>query len=440
MVETLVNNNKQYFKGRISVFLAVFLSCFLITSNAWAAFGVVNGENADSVLGQADFVSGSSGTGNNRFASPRSVVVDAATGKVFVADSSHHRVLRFSSADALTNGAAAEAVLGQTNFTNISANRGLFFPTAATLNAPRGLAMESGNLWVADYRNNRVLRFDNAATIASGAFATQVLGQANFGTTASGNTNSSLFRPIDLTIRNNNLWVVDANNHRVIRFDAVTTKPLNGGATADSVLGQANFNQSASGTSSTRFEDPSGIVIDSSGVLWISDTTNQRILRFDNAATLSNGAAADGVLGQATFTTDVSGTTQAMLREPGGLDVDGSGRLFVTDIDNYRVLIFNSAATKANGANADFVLGQPDFVTNTYGVTQNTFSSVSDVFVDTTRADTLWVADRGNHRVLRFVLAALNGGNATQAVPVFGVYGLFALIFGLLFLSKRRIS
>lgn len=424
--------------GSVSLFVFFVLSSFLLTtSNAWAVFGVVNGEDADSVLGQVDFVSGGSGTGNNRFASPRSVVVDAATGKVFVADSSHHRVLRFSSVNALTDGAAAEAVLGQTNFTNVSANRGLFFATAATLNDPRGLAMESGNLWVADYRNNRILRFDNASTIANGAFATQVLGQANFGTTGFATTSSGMFRPLDLTISNNVLWVVDANNHRVIRFDAVTTKPLNGGATADSVLGQVNLNQNASGTSSTRFEDPDGIAIDSSGVLWISDAGNNRVLRFDNAATLGNGAPADGVLGQTVFTTDASGTTQAMFNEPGGLDVDGSGRLFVTDEDNYRVLIFNNAATKANGANADFVLGQPDFVMNTNGTTQNTFSSVSDVFVDTTRADTIWVVDRGNHRVLRFVLAALHGP-ATQAVPVFGVYGLFGLILGLLFFGKRR--
>jgi predicted peptidase len=40
---------------------------------------------------------------------------------------------------------------------------------------------------------------------------------------------------------------------------------------------------------------------------------------------------------------------------------DAAGRLYLVDESNNRVVIFNDAASRANGANADFVLGQPGF-------------------------------------------------------------------------------
>jgi sugar lactone lactonase YvrE len=97
-----------------------------------------------------------------------------------VADTGNNRVLRFASSSALSNGAAAEGVLGQADFTSGSQNRGGGI-AGNTLNAPYGIAVdEAGRLWVADLFNNRVLRFDSAASKANGADADGVLGQADF--------------------------------------------------------------------------------------------------------------------------------------------------------------------------------------------------------------------------------------------------------------------
>ena len=64
------------------------------------------------------------------------MTVDPTTGKVFVADQTNNRVLRFASALVLANGAPAEAVLGQANFTHGLPNRGGSV-TANTMGIPQ---------------------------------------------------------------------------------------------------------------------------------------------------------------------------------------------------------------------------------------------------------------------------------------------------------------
>src|SRR6476469_4344861 len=98
--------------GRILLALALFA---LLLSTA-AAF--TNGQAASLVLGQPDFTSSPQATTASRMDQPTGVAIDPTSGKVFVADCSNNRVLRFASGAALVNGAAAEAVLGQPNFTN----------------------------------------------------------------------------------------------------------------------------------------------------------------------------------------------------------------------------------------------------------------------------------------------------------------------------------
>jgi hypothetical protein len=76
-----------------------------------------------------------------------------------VADSSNHRVLRFDAAASKANGAAADGVLGQADFTSGSANRGGSVATN-TLYGPNDVTVnQTGRLWVTDSGNNRVLAF-----------------------------------------------------------------------------------------------------------------------------------------------------------------------------------------------------------------------------------------------------------------------------------------
>ncbi len=128
-------------------------------------------------------------------------------------------------------------------------------------------------------------------------------------------------------------------------------------------------------------------------------------------ASFANGAPANAVIGQPDFTTGTpdtacgggsSGATNPCgLDAPIGLDVDpASGRLFVADMNNHRVLVFDDA-TLTNGEAAVRVIGQPDFVSDGYGTSRTAFAYPEDV-VYQPAGDYLLVVDDANHRALIF--------------------------------------
>ncbi|HYF03467.1 MAG TPA: hypothetical protein VEC36_08825, partial [Patescibacteria group bacterium] len=203
----------------------------LITQAQWT-----DGMNATYVMGQSNFTTATSGSGTQGMTSPVKVAIDLVNNKIYVVEVTNSRVLRFSYP--LTgNQPTAELVFGQADFTGTSSNRGSSNPAANTLSAPYGVAVYNGTLWISDGSNNRVLKFNNAHSLSSN------------------------------------------------------------GPNADVVLGQSGFTANGFATAQNRMRGPRAVAIDSSGNLWVADFTNNRVLRFDNAASKSSGANADGVLG-----------------------------------------------------------------------------------------------------------------------------------------------
>jgi len=124
---------------------------------------------------------------------------------------------------------------------------------------------------------------------------------------------------------------------------------------------------------------------------------------------------ADHVLGQSDFLSNFSSPPSAdTLYGPSGVAIDPrSGRLYVADNGNRRILSWPNALGFTAGAAADMVIGQPDFVTttpNTGGVSAQSIHTPSSVAVD--QNGNLFVADFGNHRVLQRCAERLNPSNA----------------------------
>lgn len=315
-----------------------------------------NNMPASGVLGHADFASGSPGTTASTLHAPSGVAVDPTTGKLFVVDRYNNRVMRWGSAAKRANGSAAEAVLGQADF--VTGSSGL---SSTKMNDPlRAYVDAGGRLWVSDYLNNRVLRFDDASSKVTGSAADGVLGQGTFSTGSAGSTAQKMNGPVGVFVdEGGRLWVTDRLNHRVLRFDGAASKP--NGASADGVLGQPDFTSNASGLSSTAMNRPMGVYADTAGHVWVCEDDNNRALRFDAASGKANGAAADGVLGQADFTTNLKSLSRNGVSNLRGVFGDVAGRLYLVDESNNRILVFNHAAALQNGAFADYVIGQPDF-------------------------------------------------------------------------------
>ena len=255
---------------------------------------------------------------------------------------------------------AASLVLGQTSFTT-----GVGSTTPNGLSAPHGIAFDkNGNLWVADSNNNRAVEF--TPPFSNGMTFSLVLGQTDlkFNCIA---TASRLCYPSDLIFdTNNNLWVVDDDNNRVLEFKP----PFVTGQSAAVVLGQADFTSRGQAVASaTGLFIPWSAAVDSAGNVWISDGGNWRVLEF--TAPFSNGQAASVVLGFQNFTATINSDPQSNMNNPRGLTFDSDGNLFLTDLGGSRVLVF--APPFSNGMRASKAIGQQNL--NNVGATSTPTSS-----------------------------------------------------------------
>ncbi len=391
-----------------------FACMIMIAAAMTASAQWTNGQAADLVLGQRDFTGNYPGRGADSLDAPTSIAIDPATGKLFVADIANHRVLRWPAVTSLATGMPAEAVLGQTNFDTTDAA-----VARNRMDFPTAIAIDAaGRLWVADALNNRVLRFDNAAAKPSGADADGVLGQPDFNSKQKNLTRTGMDYTRGIAVDGNGtLYVSDQSNNRVLRFDNAASKA--NGASADGVLGQPDFTSNKDTVSQNGLKWPRGLIVDPQGRLYVASSAQNRVLRFDNAATKANGANADAVLGQGDFTSSSAATTRTGMRDASGVAIDAAGRLYVADAENHRILLFDDAATKANGAEADGVLGQPDFVTSTITTSQTGMYSPWACAVENARGK-LWVADVLNNRILRFTASEpLAAGGLASTVEEF---------------------
>src|SRR5262249_7007629 len=233
--------------------------------------------------------------------------------------------------------------------------------------------------------------------------------------------------------KSGNLYVMDAGNNRILRFprpfqqtgDLLATDLVIGqrtvasGNTANQSLAQPNEKTLALQQSTNIYTG--SIAFDPQGNLWTTDALNNRVLRFPVSALAPNqlDPAADIVLGQSNFTTstvapdpqDVSGPrNKNVIQLPAGLAFDQTGRLYVTDA-RARVLYFPVLQT---GVPAARILGlppvpqqgqAPNSYPNSYNVGQ--FSPRGDLFFRPpegvfTSGNTVFITDPGDNRIMRF--------------------------------------
>jgi sugar lactone lactonase YvrE len=296
--------------------------------------------------------------------------------------------------------------LGQPDFTSSVWNysAGGNTPSDRGLQTPTSVALDAaGDLYVVDQANGRVLRFNAAASKANGGSADGVLGQPNFASTGFGTTAATFFTPQAVAVDpSGNLFVADGSNHRVLRFNAASSKA--NGANADGVLGQADFTTNTKGTAANKLDNPISLAVDKNGNLYVGQRGNCRISIFLNAAAKANGAAADIVLGKSDFS-DASvpaSANQSDIYYPYALAVDQNNNLYVADGAYNRLLVFYNAPSKANGAAADAVLGKKDFTSSSStGAAADNVGQPYGVAVHSASGK-LYLSCFSNSRILRF--------------------------------------
>lgn len=294
-----------------------------------------SGAAADFVIGQDSFSTSAPGTGATRLALPASVFI--ANGKLIVADSGNNRVLIWNALP--TANVPANVVLGQAGFTTAdpgTSATGLSFPVAAvvgnnhlivsdqnnnrvliwntvpsasnaaadvvigqadfSLNAagdqedglslPAGLWSDGFRLLVADSGNNRVMYWTQLPR-SNLADASYVIGQSDFSRVSASVGQASLRAPYGLASDGTRIYVADSGNNRVLVFDAF---PIANGALAFDTYGQQGFaartpndddqdSTSDDAPSARTLSSPTGVSY-ASGVLYVSDRNNHRVMLF----------------------------------------------------------------------------------------------------------------------------------------------------------------
>ncbi len=373
--------------------------------------GVDAFQDADVVLGQADFTHNPVNdlaftellSNSPALNGPIGLAIDRF-GNVYVADPENNRVLGWPSLAPLTTHQPATLVIGQPDMASGACNQGAANPTGGTLCGPSGVAVDSsGNLYVADAGNNRVLLFQTPfvgcglppATCIGGP-ALGVFGQQGLFTTGLCNNGvaglgaDSFCGPGAVAVdSHNNLYVADALNSRVLEYNTPLVASASSAChtlpcSATALFGQVNVTSQvcANGTgghavSATGMCDPGGVGLDSIDNLFVADTFNHRVLEFNTpnfsactqSAPCQPGPAANLVFGQgangkvaanpAVATTNVCTTGATGMCGPSGLALDATTALYVSDTFNNRVLEFNDPVSPPGNQTANIVFGQP---------------------------------------------------------------------------------
>ena len=267
------------------------------------------GRGADIVLGQPDFDhSGCNGDGNFQtypLRAPASaatlcsmpvdqvspleggsfaeMAVDQTNGDLYVPDFDNHRVLLYQSP--FTTDTIADDVWGQADFAGNACNRGrgpgapdaesLCFRSPDNQGFVAGVDLDSsGNLWVADNENSRVLRFPyDPATGRPAHVADLVLGQPHFTSAGRGGALDQMSLAAAVRVAaDGTVYVADALevNHTPHGRVLVFAPPLTSGMAATGTLGDG-------------FRLPTGLEFDpGTGGIWVGDRINNQLLLFVN--------------------------------------------------------------------------------------------------------------------------------------------------------------
>jgi sugar lactone lactonase YvrE len=355
------------------------------------AFAFSNGQAASLVIGASSLTSFNPGATSTGLVGPYALAFDSSHN-LWVADAYGNRVLEYKTP--LSTHEAASVVIGQSSFTALSP------ATSSTgLNTPNALAFDSsGNLWVVDSSNDRVVEYK--APLSTGEAASLVIGQPSFTTNYYTVTNStSLNSPYGLAFDSGgNLWVADLLNGRILEY----TTPFSTREAASLVIGEPSFTVANDVVSKTGLNAPNSLTFDSSGNMWVVD--GHRVLEY--GAPFATHEAASLVIGQNTFTNSSTVTTSKGLDTPSGLAFDSSGNLWVADKLNDRVLKYATPFSTYEAA--ILVIGQPNFTSSaTTPVTQPTSTGLNQpTGVAFDSSGNLWVADWSDGRVLQYAASS----------------------------------
>lgn len=316
------------------------------------------------IAGQSGSADGSASRA--KFKSPSGIAY-SANGSLFVADTGNYTIRKINSSGVVTTLAGLAANPGAVNNTGSVAR----FGTA--LNKLR--TDSSNNVYAADSSNHAIRAISPAGVVTTLAGSLGSYGSAD-GTGAG----AYFYNPVGLHMNGTNLYITDQNNHTI-------RKSTSGGVvtTVSGIAGQPGSDNT--GASSARFNQPTGITVDSNKNVYVSEWSNNTIRKITPSSTVSTLAGNNLTAGYL----DGSGAS-ARFNRPLGLAVDSSANVYVADTYNHSLRKVTATGVVTTIAGTPTLSGSndgDDVGARFYYPMGLTFSSNGSLFV----------ADRSNHTI-----------------------------------------
>jgi len=313
-----------------------------------------------------------SGNDNYHFNDPRGLAFDNM-GRLFVADTGNHRIQVY---DVSGSKPVHVLTIGTTGVPK-SDNTGF--------NQPAQIAFDSsGRLYVVDTANYRIQR----CTKNPGPPETWTC-STFFGVTGvPGSDLTHMGWAYGITIKNDNIYIADSSNYRVLKCNTAGICSHFAGTTGEPGWDNAHFGW------------PADVAVDSSGNVYVSDWDNHRVQKFNSAG---EWVSTIGVT-RVPYVTDA-----AHLNRPWGIAVAPDGSIYVTENGGHRLIKLSAAGVQ------QWTVGQAGVYGNDNAHLGNWWAGPEgNLAIDA--AGRIYVPDTGNHRIQVF---NPNGSYFTT----FGSYG-----------------
>ena len=259
--------------------------------------------------------------------------------------------------------------------------------TSATLWQPLGVAVGAeGDIYIADYKNDRIRK----VTRSTGVINTVAGDGSYYGGFQGDNgpaTSATLDRPNGVAVdAEGNIYISDSDNNRIRKVTKST-----GVITTVAGTGTKGYNGDGRQATSADLNYPNGVAVDASGNIYIADTNNNRIRMVTKTGMIIT-VAGNGTAGYGGD--DGQATTSAALKRPGGVAVDASGNIYLTDSDNHRVRM----VTKSTGVITTVAgTGRVSYSGDTGKATSANLWGPSGIAVDA--SGNIYIGETYNHRV-----------------------------------------
>ncbi len=330
---------------------------------------------------------------------PEGVCVDDS-GNVYISDAGNNRIRKISASTGFINTIAGTGTAGYSGDSGQAVN--------AEINQPIGIALSrlTGDVYFAEYGNNTIRKVNQSTGLISTVAGTGIAGYSGDNGPA---INAKLYFPLGVCLDTlDNVYFSDAWYGRVRKVEVAT-----GIITTIVGNGISGYNGDGILATNAQLNYPTGVCLDDSSNLYITDCFNSRVRKVNAITGLISTIAGNGTSG---FSGDGGIATSATLTSPAGVFVDDTGHVYISVPNNRRIRKVNASTgiiTTIAGNGSGGFAGDGGLATDAK------LNNPKSPFFD--KQGNLYIADSQNNRIRKVVsnITAIKNSGGLSEISIY---------------------